>query len=200
MCYASAMSSQHILPKAILLDRDGVINFDSPDYILTPEQWLPVPHSLQAIALLKKYHIKVGLVSNQSALGRKKISPKVFQSIHRKMIQDIEAKGGCLDHIAYCPHHPDDGCTCRKPLAGMIQTSLKAFDLSNAPESVMMIGDSLRDVQAAMAGGVKPVLVQSGYGDANMILKKSQDIAPSIQVFPNLWTAITSILRASPCL
>jgi len=191
------MSSQHILPKVALLDRDGVINFDSPDYILTPEQWIPVPDSLQAIARLTTHHIKVGLVSNQSALGRQTISEDAFQAIHHKMMAEIEAVGGCLDHIAYCPHHPDDGCSCRKPLPGMIQTSLKALDLN--PESAIMIGDSLRDVQAAVAAGVKPILVQSGYGDADDILKKSQVIAPSIQAFPILWAAVTSLLGEVIC-
>jgi len=193
------MSSLHSQPKVILLDRDGVINFDSPDYILCPEQWLPIPRSLQAIALLKKHHIKVGLVSNQSALGRQTLGEDVFQTIHNKMMREIEAAGGSLDSIAYCPHHPDDGCTCRKPLPGLILTSLKALNVCHEPESVLMIGDSLRDVQAAVAAGVKPVLVQSGYGDASEILKKSQAIAPSIQAYDDLWSAVTSILGVPSC-
>jgi len=193
------MSYQHILPKVVLLDRDGVINFDSPDYILTPEQWIPVPDSLQAIARLTTHHIKVGLVSNQSALGRQTISENAFQAIHHKMMDEIEAVGGCLEHIAYCTHHPDDGCLCRKPLPGMIQTSLKAFDLSNEPQSILMIGDSLRDVQSAVAAGVQPILVQSGYGDADDILRKSRVIAPSIQAYPDLWMAVHAILGEAIC-
>jgi len=193
------MSYQHILPKAILLDRDGVINFDSPDYILTPEQWIPVPRSLEAMALLRKYHIKLGLVSNQSAVGRQMIRDEDFQAIHNKMMLETEAVGGCLEHIAYCTHHPDDGCLCRKPLPGMIQTSLKAFDLFNEPQSAIMIGDSLRDVQSAVAAGVQPILVQSGYGDADDILRQSRGIAPSIQAYPDLWTAVHAILGEAIC-
>jgi len=187
------------LPKAILLDRDGVINLDSPDYILTPEQWLPVPRSLEAIALLSQAHIKLGLVSNQSALGRQMIREDDFHAIHQKMMREIETAGGCLNHVAYCPHHPDDGCLCRKPLPGMIETSLQAFGLQHEPESVLMMGDSFRDVQAAVAAGVTPILVQSGYGDADKILTKSQAIAPNIQVYADLWTAVSAILGESIC-
>jgi len=194
------MSCKQILPKAILLDRDGVINFDSPDYILKPEQWMPIPRSLEAIALLKQYAIKIGLVSNQSALGRNMLSHEVFQSIQVKMVREIEAAAGRLDYIAYCPHAPDDGCLCRKPLPGMIVSSLAALGLSHEPESVMMIGDSLRDVQAAVAGGIKPILVQSGYGDPERILHKSREIAPDIQDFPDLWTAVTTLLELPSCL
>ncbi|MDQ6994360.1 MAG: HAD-IIIA family hydrolase, partial [Mariprofundaceae bacterium] len=168
--------------------------------ILTPEQWIPVAGSLQAIALLKQHAIKTGLVSNQSALGRKTIHPDVFQAIHDKMIQAITDFGGCLDHVAYCPHHPNDGCLCRKPLAGMIESSLAALGLSDEPQSVLMIGDSLRDVQAAVAGGITPILVQSGYGDADAILEKSQEIHPDIQIFPTLLHAVTAILGQDECL
>jgi len=187
-------TSERILPKAILLDRDGVINFDSPDYILSPEQWRPIPGSLEAIAKLTQASIPIAIVSNQSALGRGMLPQELFQSIHAKMLLCIEELGGRIDHVAYCPHAPDDGCVCRKPLPGMIVESLAALNISDKPESVYMIGDSLRDVQAAWAAKVPAILVQSGYGDATAILQKAREQHASIQSFPDLKAAVCSIL------
>jgi len=188
-------TSKKILPKAILLDRDGVINFDSPDYILSPEQWRPIPGSLEAIAKLTKADISVAIVSNQSAVGRGMIEKDTFQNIHAKMLLSIEALGGRIDHVSYCPHAPDDRCTCRKPLPGMVLDSLADLNLSNEPQSVYMIGDSLRDMQAAWAAQVSGILVQSGYGNAADILAKARLHDPNIQSFPDLAAAVCSILE-----
>jgi len=182
------------LPKAILLDRDGVINFDSPNYILAPDQWNPIPGSLEAIAKLTKANIAVAIVSNQSAVGRGMIDTDTFQNIHAKMLLSIEALGGRIDHVAYCPHAPDDACTCRKPLPGMVVESLEALSLSSEPQNVCMIGDSLRDMQAAWAAKVSGILVQSGYGNAEEILAKARSHDPHIQSFPDLAAAIQNIL------
>lgn len=188
-------TSKKILPKAILLDRDGVINFDSPNYILSPEQWKPIPGSLEAIAKLTKANISIAIVSNQSAVGRGMMDNDTFQNIHAKMLLSIEAFGGRIDHVAYCPHAPDDGCSCRKPLPSMVLESLLALNLSNEPQNVCMIGDSLRDMQAAWAANVSGILVQSGYGNAAEILAKAQLHDPEIQSFPNLAAAVYSILE-----
>jgi len=188
-------TSEQPLPKAILLDRDGVINFDSPDYILTPEQWKPIPGSLEAIAKLTKANIAVAIVSNQSAVGRGMIDSDTFQNIHAKMLLSIEALGGRIDHVAYCLHAPDDGCPCRKPLPSMVLESLLALNLSDQPQSVYMIGDSLRDMQSAWAAQVSGMLVQSGYGNATDILAKARLHDPDIQSFPDLAAAIHSILE-----
>lgn len=191
-----AMSTlEKVLPKAILLDRDGVINFDSPNYILSPEQWKPIPGSLEAIAKLTQANIAVAIVSNQSAVGRGMIDSEIFQNIHAKMLLSIEALGGRIDHVAYCPHAPDDGCACRKPLPGMIVESLEVLNLSDQPQSVYMIGDSLRDMQAAWAVQVAGILVQSGYGDAADILARARLHNPDTQSFPDLAAAIRSILE-----
>jgi len=188
------MSSQ-ALPQAILLDRDGVINFDSPDYILAPEQWHAIPGSLEAIAKLTQAGIAIAIVSNQSAVGRGMVDDKTFDAIHQKMMQAIKDAGGKIEHIAYCPHAPDAQCLCRKPLPGMLLESLQV--LSCKPESALMIGDSFRDVQAAHAAGVPAMLVQSGYGDAAQILEKSRALSPHILAFPDLATATTHILEVS---
>ncbi|MDQ6953987.1 MAG: HAD-IIIA family hydrolase [Mariprofundaceae bacterium] len=191
--YAQSTLEQ-TLPKAILLDRDGVINFDSADYILSPEQWRPIPGSLEAIAKLTQASIPIAIVSNQSALGRGMLHNDVFQNIHAKMLLCIEELGGRIDHVFYCPHTPQHGCTCRKPLPGMVFDSLAAFNLQHEPELACMMGDSLRDIQAALAANVPAILLQSGYGNAASILQEAREHNPSIQSFPDLATAVDSIL------
>jgi len=189
------LTSKKILPKAILLDRDGVIYFYFPRYILSPEQWQPNPGRLEAIAKLTKADISVAIVSNQSAVGRGMLDHATFQNIHAKMLLSIEALGGCIDHVAYCPHGPNDGCACRKPLPGMVLESLAALKLSNEPQRVYMIGDSLRDMQAAWAANVSGILVQSGYGNAADILAKARLHDSQIQSYPDLEAAVCSILK-----
>jgi len=180
------------LPKAVLLDRDGVINFDSPDYILSPEEWRPIPGSLEAIGRLTAAGIAVAICSNQSALGRDMISQETFQGIHAKMMLAIEEKGGEIGHVAYCPHAPDDACDCRKPLPGLLEESLTALEVSAS--EALMIGDSIRDVQAAHAAGVSVWLVQSGHGDADTILNRSRELVPDIAHYPDLAAAVDVLL------
>ncbi len=179
--------------QTVILDRDGVINFDSPDYILSPEQWLPIPGSLEAITKLKQAGKQVTVCSNQSALGRGMIDQAMFDSIQAKMIAETEQAGGSFDYIAVCPHGPDDGCACRKPFPGMLLDTFKALDVQDKG-TVVMIGDSYRDVQAAHAAGIAAILVRSGYGDADVILEKSKVLMPNLQVFDNLAEAAVMIL------
>lgn len=182
-------------PSAVLLDRDGVINFDSPDYILAPEQWLPVAGSLEAIARLSKAGIAVAIVSNQSALGRGMLDQNTFNTIHAKMMLAIEQAGGFISHVAYCPHGPDEGCNCRKPKPGMVVDSLTACAVAN--DAAIMIGDSLRDMQAAHAADVAGMLVQSGYGDEASILQTSRQFMPDVQTFDNLAAAVDALLEGA---
>lgn len=182
------------LPRAIILDRDGVINFDSPDYILTPNQWQAIPGSLEAIARLSRAGIAIAIASNQSALGRGTLDTVTFDAIQAKMMQAIEQAGGRIAHIAYCPHTPDDGCNCRKPEPGMLHDVLNALGLKNHAGDVLFVGDTLRDVQAALAAGVTPMLVQSGYGDADAIHRKAAAIYPAIVAYPNLAAVVNAIL------
>jgi len=186
--------SKLMRPEAVLLDRDGVINLDSPDYILTPEQWLPVPGSLDAIARLTRAGIRIAIVSNQSALGRGTISQDSFNAIHAKMMLAIEQSGGFISHVSYCPHAPDEACSCRKPKPGMVIDSLAACHAT--ADTAIMIGDSLRDMQAAHAAGVAGILVQSGYGDADAILQASRQLMPNISAYADLACAVDSILDA----
>jgi len=182
------------LPKAVLLDRDGVINFDSPDYILTPGQWQAVPGSLEAIARLSRAGIQVAIVSNQSALGRGMIDEKTFEKIHGKMMLSIEEAGGFIDHVAYCPHAPGDGCNCRKPKPGMVLETLHVLGLTETPGQALFIGDSLRDLQAAQAAGMPAVLVESGYDNETAILEQARELMPAIQSFKDLAAAVDFLL------
>lgn len=183
------------LPKAVLLDRDGVINFDSPDYILTPEQWEAIPGSLEAIARLTRADIPVAICSNQSALGRGMMSEDLFHAIHAKMLLAIEEAGGMLAHAAYCPHAPEEKCSCRKPLPGLIFEALDALDVE--ADDALMIGDSTRDIEAARAAGVEAILVQTGYGNAEMILQRSLVINPEIKACPDLASAVDMLLEGN---
>ncbi len=184
-------------PDAVILDRDGVINFDSPDYILAPDQWRPIPGSLEAIARLTQVGVPVAIASNQSALGRGMIGRDTFEAIHARMMRAIEAAGGRVAHVAYCPHGPGDGCACRKPKPGLVRECLDALGLAENPDRALMIGDSLRDVQAALAAGARAWLVQSGYGDAEAILQKARAIDPAIAAFPDLARAVDALLEAA---
>lgn len=184
-------------PKAVLLDRDGVINFDSPDYILSPDQWLPIPGSLEAIAALTAAGIPIAIVSNQSALGRGMFDAETMRAVHDRMIDAIEAAGGRIAHTAYCPHAPEDGCDCRKPKPGLLVEALAALGVDAG--DALMIGDSIRDVEAAVAVGVRPMLVQSGYGDAATILAKAQRLAPDIHAYDNLAAAVDALLQEAAC-
>ncbi|MFQ5354881.1 MAG: D-glycero-alpha-D-manno-heptose-1,7-bisphosphate 7-phosphatase [Mariprofundaceae bacterium] len=185
-------------PIAVLLDRDGVINVDSPDYILSPDAWWPVPGSLEAIARLGAAAIPVAIVSNQSALGRGMIDQDMFGTIHTRMMTAIAEAGGHIAHAAYCPHAPDHGCYCRKPEPGLVFEALKKLGLEDQASSVLLIGDSIRDVQAAVSAGVKPALVRTGYGDANTIYRQATKIEPGIPIYPDLRTA-TDIILERPC-
>jgi D-glycero-D-manno-heptose 1,7-bisphosphate phosphatase len=150
------------MTKLILLDRDGVINFNSPDYIKEPAEWLPLPGALEAIAKLRNAGYLVGVCSNQAGVGRAKFSNADLDAIHAKMCRAIADAGAELNSVHYCRHHPNEGCACRKPEPGML---LAAMQESQAdPQQTLYIGDSITDVQAALAAGCQPILVRTGNG------------------------------------
>lgn len=148
--------------KLIILDRDGVINHDSTGYIKTPNEWIPIAGSLEAIAALNRAGYKVIVITNQSGIGRGYYSEADLAEIHKKMCQALAAVGGKIAKIYYCPHAPELDCNCRKPKTGMFEQVAHDFkvDLKN----VFYIGDKLQDFQAAEAAGCKFILVQTGYG------------------------------------
>lgn len=145
--------------KLILLDRDGVINYDSDDFIKSPDEWHAIPGSLEAIALLNKAGIKVAIASNQSGLARGYFTEETLQKIHQKMLNELKQYNGHIDKIFYCPHGPNDNCECRKPKPGMLLQAFKYFNVK--PEEACFAGDSQRDIDAAKTAGCHPILINT---------------------------------------
>lgn len=148
--------------KLVILDRDGVINHDSDQYIKSPEEWKPIPGSLAAIARLNQAGYRVVVASNQSGIGRRLFETDTLMAIHEKMHKAVAQVGGRIDAIFFCPHTNADNCECRKPRPGMFREIAARFnaDLTGVPA----VGDSLRDLQAALAVGAQPMLVLTGKG------------------------------------
>ena len=177
------MSNQHY----VLLDRDGVINRDSEAFIKTPDEWRPIDGSLEAIALLNAHDYQVIVVTNQSGLARGLLDEPMLEKIHAKMQQLVSKKGGHIAAIYYCPHGPNSACDCRKPRAGL----LKAFaaDFHADLTTIAVIGDSLRDLQAAEVVGAKPILVKTGKGQQTLMNNPQLNIP----VFETLYDAAKHI-------
>ena len=174
--------------KYVLLDRDGVINHDSDDFIKSPDEWLPIEGSLEAIALLTNNNYEVIVITNQSGVGRGLYSDATLTDIHIKMSHLTAAAGGKISHIYYCPHLPDAGCECRKPKPGMLYQFSKDADV--ALDDIYFIGDSLRDIQAGIDAGAKPILVKTGNGEKT--LAANPDL--NVPIFENLYDAAEYIL------
>ncbi len=148
--------------KLVILDRDGVINRDSKDFVKNADEWLPLPGSIDAIAALSAAGYKIAIASNQSGLARGLFDNQALQSMHAKFRTLVEEAGGKVDYIVICPHGPDDGCDCRKPEPGLYRQIAEHFDTSL--DGVPIVGDSIRDLEAAVAAGAKPILVRTGNG------------------------------------
>ena len=148
--------------KLVILDRDGVINFDSVEFIKKPQEWKPIPGSLEAIARLNQAGFRVVIATNQSGVGRGLLDMATLSAIHDKMHRALAQLGGRIDAIFYCPHAQDANCTCRKPKPGMLEDIARRFNVDLA--GVPSIGDSLRDLQASAQVGALPVLVLTGKG------------------------------------
>ena len=148
--------------KLIVLDRDGVINHDSPEFIKSAAEWRPIPRSLEAIARLSKAGWTVVVATNQSGIGRGLYTRAALYGMHRKMRRRLAKLGGRIDRVYVCPHHPDAGCACRKPRAGLLRDIQKHYGIRLA--EVPVVGDSLRDLQAAERVAARPILVLTGNG------------------------------------
>jgi len=146
----------------VILDRDGVINHDSDAFIKNEDEWRPISGSLEAIAALTGAGFTLAVASNQSGIARGLFDQEALDAMHAKMLGLVHAAGGHISRIVICPHGPDDGCDCRKPEPGMLRQLARHFD--TALEDVPVIGDSLRDLEAAAAVGARPILVRSGKG------------------------------------
>ena len=152
--------------KLVILDRDGVINYDSAQHIKSPNEWIPIPGSLEAIALLTQSGFRVVLATNQSGIARGLFDMATLITIHDKMYRALGQLGGRIDAMFYCPHTADANCDCRKPKSGMFEDIGRRFgvDLNGIPS----VGDSMRDLQAGAALGAQPILVRTGKGEATL--------------------------------
>ena len=152
--------------KLVVLDRDGVINRDSDQYIKSPDEWQPIPGSLEAIARFTQAGFQVVVATNQSGLGQGLFDMAALNAMHEKMHKAVNQLGGRIDAVFFCPHVKDAGCTCRKPRPGMLLEIAARFDVTLS--GVPVIGDSLRDLQAAHTAGARPILVRTGKGEQTL--------------------------------
>lgn len=176
--------------RLVILDRDGVINHESEAYIKSPDEWIPIPGSLEAIARLNQGGFSVVVATNQAGIGRGLFDLEALEAIHRKMLTAVEATGGRLAGIFYCPHGPGDDCDCRKPKPGLLRQIEKRFNLSL--KGIPTIGDSLRDIEAAEAVEARPILVRTGYGEETLRQLSAPRCA---EVFADLAAAAEHLLR-----
>ena len=180
----------------VILDRDGVINEDSDQYIRSLDDWHPIPGSIEAIARLSHAGLRVAIATNQSGLSRGYFGLDELEAIHAELRARVEAAGGEVAAIAYCPHLPGDDCECRKPRTGLLEALQRelSLPLAGAP----FIGDSLKDLQAAEKCGCRPILVTTGKGAATRTALDAPDVElqnpGSVAVFPDLAGAVAAIL------
>jgi D-glycero-D-manno-heptose 1,7-bisphosphate phosphatase len=177
--------------KLIVLDRDGVINHDSDQFIKAPDEWRPIPGSLEAIARLNHAGFRVVIATNQSGIGRGLFDMATLNAIHEKMHRALALAGGRVDALFYCPHTADAQCECRKPKAGMLREIGVRFgvDLSGVP----CVGDGLRDLDAADAVGAQPMLVLTGKGERTL---REGNFPKNTLIFPDLAFAASALLAS----
>ncbi len=179
--------------KYIVLDRDGVINEDSDAYIKSPEELIPISGSLEAIARLNKAGYKVIIATNQSGIARRYYSEATLANIHKKLVGLLTKQGGKVEEIFYCPHGPDDGCLCRKPKPGMLKQIIDKYAIE--PAKLVVIGDSLRDLESALAVGALPVLVETGKGQKTKTELSHLPEFATTPIYTNLSTAVEALLE-----
>jgi D-glycero-D-manno-heptose 1,7-bisphosphate phosphatase len=178
-------------PRIVILDRDGVINEESDAYIKSVDEWHPVPGSIDAIAKLSKAGYLIAVATNQSGLARGYFDEITLANIHNLMNATVEAAGGHIDTLSYCPHGPDDNCSCRKPLTGLLDQIEDSLSVSVA--GAWFVGDTQKDIDVARAKSCKPVLVRSGKG-LKTEARLSEVDRVSVPVFDDLAHAVDHIL------
>ena len=167
--------------KLVILDRDGTINEDSEEHVRTPEEFRPIKGSLEAIARLTQADYRIVVATNQSGIARGFLDTRMLFAIHDTLLRALAQVGGRIDAFFFCPHAADAGCQCRKPQPGMLIEAGRRFNA--ALDDVYMVGDALRDLQAAAAAGARPVLVLTGKGAKTSAEGK---LPPGTRVFPDL--------------
>lgn len=179
--------------KIIILDRDGVINQDSDNFIKTVDEFIPLPGSVEAIAKLKNAGYQVYIATNQSGIHRGYYSVDTLDAMHKKLADLLNEFNVSVDGIEFCPHGPDDNCDCRKPKPGMYNTIAKRAGIQNH-QDIIVVGDSLRDLQAAQAINAKPHLVRTGKGERT--IKKGEGL-DGIPVYNDLADFVNQLLPGS---
>lgn len=174
--------------KLIILDRDGVINYDSDQFIKSPDEWKPIPGSLEAIARLNQWGWRVVVASNQSGVGRGLFGMDTLNAINEKMVKSLAQVGGRLDAIFFCPHPADSTCDCRKPKPGLFLQIAERFNVNL--DRVPAVGDSLRDLQAGVAVGCKPYLVLTGKG---MKTRDDPALPEGTLIYPDLAAVVADL-------
>jgi D-glycero-D-manno-heptose 1,7-bisphosphate phosphatase len=167
--------------KLVILDRDGTINHDSDKYIKSPAEWRPIEGSLEAIARLTHAGYRIVVATNQSGIARGMFDTSTLIAIHETLQRAAAQMGGRIDGFYFCPHAADSACDCRKPKPGMLLDIARRFNVQLS--GVYMVGDALRDVEAAAAAGARPVLVLTGKGKKT---KADGGLPPGTEVFPDL--------------
>ena len=173
-------------PKLVIYGRDGILNEYREDHVKSAREWVPIPGALDAVARLNHAGWHAVVATNQAGIGRGMIDMAAINAVHARMNQQLATQGGRLDAVFFCPHTPEDDCDCRKPKPGMLLDIGRRYgaDLAQVP----MVGDTLRDLQAAQAAGCEPHLVLSGRAaglKADQI-RQMLDQVPSAQVHADL--------------
>lgn len=179
----------------VILDRDGVINLDSDHYIKRPEEWQPLPGSLEAMARLSQEGWRIFVATNQSGLARGLFDLPMLHAIHAKMEKMLSDHGGQIEAIFFCPHGPDQGCLCRKPAPGLIEEIARRAGCS--PQGLPLVGDSHRDLAASAATGGLPLLVRTGKGERTLADHDngSKPLPVGTEIFPSLKEAADRLLK-----
>lgn len=180
--------------KIIILDRDGVINQDSDEFIKSPEEWIAIAGSLEAIARLNHSGYRVYIASNQSGIGRGLFDIETLNAIHGKMQTDMQKHGARIEAVLFCPHAPEDNCGCRKPKPGLYLDVAKRSNQSL--KDVPIIGDSLRDLIAAKAVDANPILVKTGKGEQTLKQIPHNSLG-EIACYDNLAQAVEAIINST---
>lgn len=181
--------------KLIILDRDGVINKESRNFIKNPAEWLPIPGSLEAIAKLNHAGYTVVITTNQSGVGRGYFDLNMLDQIHNKLHTELAKFGGKIDKIYFCPHLPDANCNCRKPKTGMFEQIEADYDVKLQQLQPWYIGDSLRDLQLGLAMGCKFCLITGPFGDGITTLHElSKQQTQQISIANDLAMMVNDIL------
>ena len=185
------------LSKLIILDRDGVINEDRDDYVKSRSEWVPLPGSLEAIALLNQAGFKIALATNQSGISRGYFTIEELHALHQKMADLLKPLGGQIDSIFFCPHVDADACDCRKPLPGLMIQIANRYNRDETEHPLLgvpIVGDSLRDLEAGVKLGATPCLVLTGKGKSTL---NKGGLPSGTTVYENLLDFANALLRTT---